>query len=103
MNRAPAKREFRPGDLIVYRKSKHSTLPGPRAANIHPAPNGDSYSYTVDKYWVVETVLEDGTIIAATRGGKKNRLGADDPMLKHASLLQRLLFRSRFPVESDVA
>ena len=70
------KRTFQPGDLVVYRKSKVSTHPGPRAANIHPAPNGDSYSYTVDKYWIVETVLDDGTIVASTRAGKKNELAA---------------------------
>ena len=93
--------QFKPGDLVVYRKTKHSNRPGPRASNIHPAPNGDTYSYTVDKYWVVEEVLEDGTIVATTRRGKRNHLKSDDPMLHRANWLQKLLYRSRFPMLSE--
>lgn len=39
------------GDLVVYRKSKRSTAPGPRAKNIQPATHGEEYGYSVDKYW----------------------------------------------------
>lgn len=90
------KTAFRPGDLVVYRKTKHSTQPGPRAENIQPAANGDTYSYTVDKFWMVDDVLEDGTIVATTRRGKKNFLQPDNPMLKRANLIQRILYRARF-------
>lgn len=90
------KRTFQPGDLIIYRKSKHSDCPGPRAANIQPAAHGDTYNYTVDKYWVVKEVHDDGTIIAGTRRGKHHNLSSDDPLLRRASLLQRLLYRGRF-------
>ncbi|MEZ6129661.1 MAG: hypothetical protein R3C59_13340 [Planctomycetaceae bacterium] len=90
------KQAFRPGDLVVYRKTKHSTHPAPRAANVQPAPHGDNYSYTIDKFWVIEQVLDDGTVVAATRRGKRNRLKSDDPMLRRANLLQRLLYRGRF-------
>ena len=89
------KTTFRPGDLVVYRKTKHSTHPGPRAENIHPAPNGDNYSYTIDKFWLVQEVRADGRIVATTRRGKKNVVKADDPMLKRASLIHRILYRSR--------
>jgi len=92
-------RIFRPGDLVVYRKSKHSQCPGPRAANIQPAAHGDSYNYTVDKYWIVKEVHEDGTITASTRRGKEHSLNTDDPLLRRANILQRLLHRARF---SDV-
>jgi hypothetical protein len=97
------RKTFRPGDLVVYRKTKHSTHPAPRAANIQPAPNGDDYSYTIDKFWIVEHVLDDGTIVAATRRGKRNRLKPDDPMLRHANLLQKFLFRNRFAALPDPA
>ena len=50
---------FKVGDCVVYRKTKHSTHPGPRARSINPNPNGDEYTYLVDKYWVVEDVLSD--------------------------------------------
>lgn len=90
------RRTFRPGDLVYYRKTKHSTHPGPRAADVQPAKHGDGYSYTVDKFWIVKTVLEDGTIVAETRRGKQHRIKAGDPLLRHANLLQRLLYRSKF-------
>ncbi len=90
------RRTFQVGDLVVYRKSKSSTHPGPRAANVHPAQNGDSYSYTVDKFWMIEAILDDGTIVATTRRGKKNRIKPDDPMMRRANLIQRLLYRTRF-------
>ena len=90
------KKAFRQGDLVIYRKTKHSTQPGPRAANVQPAQNGDNYSYTVDKFWVIEEILQDGTIVAATRRGKRNYLKPDDPLLKRANLIQHLLYRGRF-------
>jgi len=96
------RRPLRPGDLIIYRKTKHSTHPGPRAANIQPAINGDNYAYTIDKFWVVEEVRNDGTIIAATRRGKRNHLKADDPMLKRANFIQHFLYRSRFASLPDM-
>ncbi len=95
------KTSFRPGDLVIYRKTKHSRQPGPRASNIQPARHGETYSYTVDKYWVVEEILNDGTIVVATRTGKKNRVHPDDHMLQRANWFQRLLYRSRFPAETE--
>ena len=91
------KSNFQPGDMVIYRKTKHSRQPGPRAENIQPAVHGETYAYTVDKYWLVDEVLSDGRIIATTRRGKRNTLRADDPMLQRANWLQRLWYRSRFP------
>lgn len=90
------KNQFQPGDLIIYRKTKNGVHPGPRANNVHPAPNGDTYNYTVDKYWLVQKVLDNGTLVATTRRGKQNHLKADDPNLQKANWFQRVLHRSRF-------
>ncbi len=90
------KTSFRPGDLVIYRKTKHSTHPGPRADNVYPAVRGETYAYTVDKFWIVEEIQDDGTVVAVTRRGKKNFIRSDDPMLRRANLLQKLLYRSRF-------
>ncbi len=87
---------FHPGDLVVYHKTKHSSHPGPRAVDVQPARHGETYSYIVDKFWIVREVLNDGTIIAETRRGKQHHIKPDDPSLKRASLLQRLLYRNRF-------
>ncbi|MEP3477632.1 MAG: hypothetical protein ABJZ55_00140 [Fuerstiella sp.] len=88
--------KFQPGDMIIYRKTKHGVHPGPRASNVHPSANGDTYNYTVDKFWIVEEVTEDGTLIAKTRRGKLNYLKANDLNLQKANFLQRLWHRSRF-------
>jgi hypothetical protein len=89
---------FKLGDCVIYRKQKSSTRPGPNAKEIYPAPNGDSYSYEVDKFWKV-VALHPGTkeIIVCTRRGKQLTLNEDDPALRRAHWLERFLFRSRFP------
>ncbi|MFV0445228.1 MAG: hypothetical protein ACK5Q5_16750 [Planctomycetaceae bacterium] len=80
----------------MYRKTKHSEHPGPRASNVSPARHGDGYSYTVDKYWVVREVLSDGSIRLRTRRGKEHTVAQDDLCLRHANFIQRLLQRGRF-------
>jgi len=90
-------RGFQVEDRIVYHKTKNSLHPGQNARLIAPATNGDGYSYCVDKYWVVVSVFPDGTLLAKTRRGKHHRLKPDDPSLRHATILEAFLNRSRFP------
>ena len=85
------------GDRVVYRKQKVSTHPCPRAYDIHPAGQGDTYSYFVDKFWVVEDVLQDGRILVTTRTGKHHYLLPDDPRLSRAGWMARIRHRGRFP------
>jgi hypothetical protein len=85
------------GDGIVYRKQKVSTHPGPGAYDIHPAGQGETYSYFVDKFWTVENVLRDGRIVVTTRTNKQHYLRSDDPNLRKAGLIARLRYRNRFP------
>jgi hypothetical protein len=86
-----------PGDFLIYTKSKVSHRPGPRARNVHPSEKGDDYYYEVDKYWTVADVLEDGRLVAKTRTGKQVFLTPEDEKLRKARLIERLLFRRRFP------
>lgn len=87
---------YQPGDWVVYRKTKHSVHPGPRASNVSPARHGDGYSYTVDKFWTVREITADGSLLLETRRGKRHVVRPDDPCLRRAGLLHRLLYRSRF-------
>lgn len=87
---------FQPGDYVVYRKTKFSQRPGPRAVNVRPASKGDSYSYVVDKFWVVHHVAEDGTLTLKTPRGKSHTVGADDPLLRRANIYERWRYRDRF-------
>jgi hypothetical protein len=91
------KAQFHPGDLVIYRKHKISLCPPRGAKSVSPAPHGDHYSYLVDKFWTVIAVLPSDTIVVRTRRGKELRVPVDDPSLRPANWLERLLFRRRFP------
>jgi len=87
---------YKVGDCVIYRKTKYSDHPGPRARRISPTQNGDEYIYLVDKFWVVEEVQADGQIVLRTRRGKQHTISSEDPKLRKARLWERLWFRSRF-------
>jgi hypothetical protein len=89
---------FAPGDPVVYRMSKQSEHPGPRAENIMPSVHGETYAYTVDKYWRVREILPDGKLLLVTRRGKTHVCDATDFRLRKPGLLTRFLRRGRFPV-----
>ena len=93
---------YQPGDWVVYCKTKYSHQPGPRAQNVSPAQRGDKYAYTVDKFWVVSDVLEDGKLVLQTRRGKEHVVDARDHDLHRARWWERLLYHRRFAaVESN--
>lgn len=93
--------EYQVGDWVIYRKTKHSPAPGPRAVNVSPAIGGEDYAYQVDKYWVVVEVRPDHLILG-TRTGKRNKVKLTDPNLRHASFWEKWRCRRRFP-EMEVA
>jgi hypothetical protein len=91
---------FGVGDIVVYRKRKVSASPGPRARGVAPAPRGDDYAYSVDKFWRVVAVEPGGTVVVTTRRGKRHTVAAGDPNLRHARWWERLLLWHRFPTAS---
>lgn len=84
------------GDRMVYRKTKFSPSPGPRATAVAPMRHGEGYSYVVDKFWVVTDVLDDDWLRLRTRRGKEHVVRADDPNLRPARWWERWLYRQRF-------
>ncbi len=89
--------KFQPGDWVIYRKSKQSPLPGPRAKDVSPTAHGEDYSYVVDKFWIVQEVLGSGERLRLrTRRGKEHELSASDPNLWPARWWERWLYRQRF-------
>jgi len=92
---------YRTGDRVVYTVSKHSRHPGPRAEGLTPEPNGEGYFYDVRKYWVVQDVQPDGTLVVLTRRGKQRTVAAADNRLRPARWWESLFFGSRFPQKSD--
>ena len=88
---------FQPGDLVIYTVSKQGLHPGPGARDIQPVPNGEDYTYVVDKYWMVQQLSDGGRVIIVTRRGKTREVSAGDPLLRKATWWQRLRYRDRFP------
>lgn len=92
---------YHPGDLVIYRRTKHSQHPGPRAQSVSPAANGDEYTYVVDKFWMVDQVGDDGSLTIRTRRGKTHTVSPDDPSLRKANWWERFWHRDRFPAADD--
>jgi hypothetical protein len=88
---------LKPGDHVIYVKTKQSVHPGPRAKAVEPSPNGDDYSYVVDKFWTVVEIREDNKLLLMTRRGKTHLVDADSPHIRRPRWWERLLFRDRFP------
>lgn len=84
------------GDWLIYRKSKRSNSPGHRAQNVSPASRGESYGYTVEKYWIVTEVCDDGSLMVETMRGKRHKLEIEDPAIRKPRLWERWLLRRRF-------
>jgi hypothetical protein len=89
-------RPFKPGDWVIYRKQKVSVHPGRHARDIHPAPNGDSYTYCVPKLYRVVAV-QPARVVVRTRRGRHRILAAGDPGLRRAHWWEWLLLWDRFP------
>lgn len=81
---------------MVYRKQKHSPVPGPRAKEVAAAPRGESYSYVVDKFWVVKQALEENRVLLVTRTGKEHTVLLNDPNLRLARWWERWMYGERF-------
>ena len=92
-----------PCEPVIYKFTKATTRPGPRAQQVSPAPQGDLYSYLVDKFWIVGDVLADGNLVLRTRRGKQHIVSADDPNLRPARWWERLWYRDRFPGQKPSA
>jgi hypothetical protein len=90
------RRSFRPGDCVVFRRTKYTTHPGPRAREVQATEHGDYYNYFVDKFWIVDEVLADGTLMLRTRRGRTHLIRVDDPNVRRATLWEHLRFRARF-------
>jgi hypothetical protein len=95
--------DFKPGDPVIFRVTKQSTDPGPRALDVHPAQSGETYSYQVDKFWTVCEVLSDNSLELVTRRGKQRRVSKSDFRLRHARWWERWLYGDRFPKLARVA
>jgi hypothetical protein len=56
----------------------------------------------VDKFWVVEAVHDDGTLVVRTRRGKAHQLRITDPNLRHATWWEAWRYGASFPQLSQL-
>jgi|SaaInlStandDraft_1057018.scaffolds.fasta_scaffold88154_1 hypothetical protein len=90
-------RNYKVGDQVVFRKSKKSDAPSPNAINLWAEPSGESYRYTIKKYWTVIQV-EGDRVQVITRRGKRHWLSRKDSLLRKASWVERWLREEKFPL-----
>jgi hypothetical protein len=88
---------FRQGEPVVYRVSKQTRRPGPRAQSVRPCAHGDDYTYAVEKHWRVVEVRRDGRLIVETRTGKRHVIAATDAQLRRPTWWERITLSDRFP------
>jgi hypothetical protein len=91
-----AKSTLQVGDWVIYRKSKQSAAPGPRAQQVSPSPKGETYNYVVDKFWIVTELMDGSHVKLKTRRGKEHIVPLDDRNLRLLTFWQRWLYRRRF-------
>ena len=89
-------RHYQVGDWIIYRMTKHGVAPGRRAYHVSASQKGESYNYLVDKFWVVDTIDDQGNLHVRTPGGKTRILAADDRNIRRARWWHRWQWRQRF-------
>ncbi len=94
-------RKWHVGDWAVYEKQKTSSSPGPRAQDVTPATSGETYSYIVEKYWVVVQLQPENMLRLRTRRGKEHIVSAHDPRLRKARWWEKCFFASRFPAADE--
>ena len=99
--RGEMKHDYKPGDPVIFRVTKQSTDPGPRAVDVHPAQAGDTYSYQVDKFWTVHEVGTE-TVQLVTRRGKQRSVSKSDLRMRPARWWERWLYADRFPKLSQL-
>ena len=90
------KANYQIGDWVIYRKSKQSPIPGPRAQQVSPSPRGEAYSYVVDKFWIVSEVVDENHVRLRTRRGKEHLVSTVDRTLRPVRFWERWLYRRRF-------
>ena len=91
-------REFKIGDYVIFRRLRSANRPSRKATRIRPSLRGESYAFVVNKYWIVDDLIDDEELVLLrTPKGKTISVSIHDPSLRHATIVERWLYRRRFP------
>ena len=85
------------GAPVVYSRQAISTQPVSGARDVRPSERGEFYYYNLVNYLRVTEVLDDGRVIAVARNNKRLCFSPSDSHFRKAGLIERLIYRWRFP------
>ena len=97
LSRAIITPAFGIGAPVVYQRRVISTHPSADARDVRPSERGEFYYYSLVNYLRVADVLDDGRIIAVARNNKRLCFWPDDSQFRKARLVERFIYRWRFP------
>jgi hypothetical protein len=84
-------KRIKPGDWVIYRRTRRKNRPSAKARDISPTAHGDGYCYVVDKFRKVQSITEDGKVILLTPKGKTHVCDVNSPALVRAGWLTCIL------------
>jgi hypothetical protein len=85
------------GAAVVYSRREMSTQLLPGAHHVDPSDRGEFYYYTLVDYLRVAEVLDDGRVLAVARDNVRVLFWPDDSQFRKARLIERFIYRWRFP------
>ena len=85
------------GAPVVYSRQAMSAHPVFGARDVQPSERGEFYYYNLVNYLRVTHVLDDGSVIAIAGDNKRVWFSPDDAHYRKAGLIERLIYRWRFP------
>ena len=97
LSRALTTPAFGVGAPIVYSRQAMSAHPVFGARDVQPSERGEFYYYNMVNYLRVTHVLDDGSVIAITCDNKRLLFSPDDADFRKAGLIERFIYRWRFP------
>ncbi len=81
----------------MCRVTRNSTRLPPGAKQVVPSLRGESYSYVLDKFWLVMGKADSGKLRVRTRRGREFQIDPDDRRLRAATWRERAVWRHKFP------
>lgn len=89
--------QFHTGDLVVYRRTEYGRCPEPGAFRVEATPNGETYSWCIDRYGQILSINADCTLVIQTGQGQQHVVRSDDPGLRRAGFFERFRHARDFP------
>ena len=88
--------DYHVGQPVLYQSRKQNTDPGKAVSKVRTEPNGDWLDDNIERYWIVDEVGCDGTLVLRARRGRTLVVQSRDPELRPATRWERFWHRVKF-------